>query len=959
MAKLGLSLSGGGFRATLFHLGVVKALSMTGLLPEVSRICSVSGGSILAADLVLKWEDYRQPDRFDEAAKAVLKLTRSDLRGKILRRYPLLLVLRALLFLPGLLVRLLPEGPRTACRAWLTRLLDRLTPTGLLKAYCEDLYGKVRLGGLPPVSDRAPELRLLATNLTKASVCSFERTGFRSHPDVPHNVVTGQDTITVAEAVAGSSAFPGLFPPLHLRHDEIRWNEAKDFSNHSQYVSDGGIYDNLAFAGFDELEPQGQFDWILVSDAGSKADWSLSNRMRFVVASVLRTINLIMHLKEEEIRTRLGKLDKIISICLRDPHGEDRDRVNALSLLRTDLDRFTPDEIVALAQHGYRSTVRKLREAGLRAGSLADEPPQNWPLDLLGPFHKRKAADKELKSLRKGSKRNLLALFQWRDPVGLAALVLVALIPWLLLWLYQGAAAYYWVATNSRGFGPVEQVPYDETDRAIGRPGYAQFEIVSDRRIFDLRRWQDVSSRPRKESSVTMRHRVELVPQGSESSVIFRELTSGKDVYLSADGNYGTKRIRGLDSPLGNQSLQVRALMFSLDEPSDLATLGRVTSSLLSLKTMLSPRQHYDISYKATFVNAFQDPEQWWAGAPIDGRTGRASITIFFPPQWKFPSRGKRFRCFSTDSSGYMNEIGCGDGLYYFWSLRALHWEIDDPREGQLYSVSWRKDRIEPTQESIDRAQDLFKRQINKETPTVPSTTPIEEADTLSPQYRGFAVTRDLRIVDLRAWQPKSDSPSRVTMIRRVSVKPKGPENAIILRTRTTGDDIIGVCDVKRREEATLPCCVEREQEPPVEEATQDCSVEREAEPRQNGFRYMNGYFNLHSVGLDEEVTLILRTTFDNAFQTPDQWWAGIFPDGSFEVAELFVISDGQRPLRNLVCGTSRYNASRDGCQSIGELVRDSEDRYAYLKVHRPDPDLQYILGWDWSGLNTEVAEAE
>mgnify|MGYP005640621919 CR=1 FL=1 len=43
MPKLGLALSGGGFRATLYHLGVIRYLRDTGKLEEVSDIASVSG----------------------------------------------------------------------------------------------------------------------------------------------------------------------------------------------------------------------------------------------------------------------------------------------------------------------------------------------------------------------------------------------------------------------------------------------------------------------------------------------------------------------------------------------------------------------------------------------------------------------------------------------------------------------------------------------------------------------------------------------------------------------------------------------------------------------------------------------------------------------------------------------------------------------------------------------------
>jgi predicted acylesterase/phospholipase RssA len=53
MKKIGLALSGGGHRAALYHLGVVRFLRDAGVLPQVTHITSVSGGSIFAAHLAL------------------------------------------------------------------------------------------------------------------------------------------------------------------------------------------------------------------------------------------------------------------------------------------------------------------------------------------------------------------------------------------------------------------------------------------------------------------------------------------------------------------------------------------------------------------------------------------------------------------------------------------------------------------------------------------------------------------------------------------------------------------------------------------------------------------------------------------------------------------------------------------------------------------------------------------
>ncbi len=55
----GLALSGGGYRASLFHIGALWRLNELGWLPKLDEISSVSGGSITAAYLGLRWKDLR------------------------------------------------------------------------------------------------------------------------------------------------------------------------------------------------------------------------------------------------------------------------------------------------------------------------------------------------------------------------------------------------------------------------------------------------------------------------------------------------------------------------------------------------------------------------------------------------------------------------------------------------------------------------------------------------------------------------------------------------------------------------------------------------------------------------------------------------------------------------------------------------------------------------------------
>src|SRR5437763_14766306 len=95
MNRIGLALSGGGFRATLYHLGLVRFLRDAGLLSQVTHITSVSGGSVFAAHLVLNWDLYNgSANDFEAAASKLLAFVRMDVRNRIARRVLLTVPLR-------------------------------------------------------------------------------------------------------------------------------------------------------------------------------------------------------------------------------------------------------------------------------------------------------------------------------------------------------------------------------------------------------------------------------------------------------------------------------------------------------------------------------------------------------------------------------------------------------------------------------------------------------------------------------------------------------------------------------------------------------------------------------------------------------------------------------------------------------------------------------------------------
>ena len=58
-----LCLSGGGYRAMVFHVGALWRLNELGMLRRIDRFSSVSGGSITAATLGLHWDELGFDDK--------------------------------------------------------------------------------------------------------------------------------------------------------------------------------------------------------------------------------------------------------------------------------------------------------------------------------------------------------------------------------------------------------------------------------------------------------------------------------------------------------------------------------------------------------------------------------------------------------------------------------------------------------------------------------------------------------------------------------------------------------------------------------------------------------------------------------------------------------------------------------------------------------------------------------
>jgi len=364
--RIGLALSGGGFRATLFHLGVVRLLNETGQLSQVKRIGAVSGGSILAAHLVLHWKQYTGSNEdFDKAAQEIVQFVQKDIRGRVIRRWMLAWFCLAL---PRLLMR--------RSRHW--------TRTNLLQAQYGRLYKDKALKDLR-ASDR-PHVYFYCTSLTTGVLCSFGRSGFRWHDtyDNPQERSIAAPNTPIAFAVAASSAFPPLFPPIEVSNETL-FSDRETFP-YSHYLTDGGVYDNLGIdklSWFQKTTPE--LDLFIASDAQGNFDSELDSRFKFIVGRNVRASDLLMtrvSSMQIERLTAPGQSPRFVRVGIRmeidnpgDPTLLPPESQRSLRNTRTDLDKFSATEITALIAHGYSCARKTLIEANVLTESA---PPFSW-----------------------------------------------------------------------------------------------------------------------------------------------------------------------------------------------------------------------------------------------------------------------------------------------------------------------------------------------------------------------------------------------------------------------------------------------------------------------------------------------------------------------------------------------------------------------------------------------------
>ena len=401
-----LCLSGGGFRATLFHLGAVERLNELGLMSRLAVITSVSGGSILNGVLATRWSRLTlgQDGVFTNfqpvIAEPVRALCSKDLRTRLL------------------------IGLRLNPRNWGTLFRDKLSVSAnfLADAY-QPLYGRQQLGDLPPSGPHVPRFVFCATNF-RTGACWHFHSGPRGRMGDYYAGYCDAAGVRVSDAVAASSAFPPAFSALRLtlpdEHPFSRidpWGEVRSVSAkrgpqlygdlRKPLLTDGGVYDNLG------VEPVWRaFKTLLVSDAGQPFD-SVAESGQGLVTRLMRAADIAMEqvaavrkrwlVDEFAQGRRIGAIwtlhTLLENIPLDDRRGYGASVRGLLHTVRTDLDAFTAGEIACLENHGYSMADAAVR---FRAPTLCSNsaaafrwPHEDWSYDdtlpgALCSSHRRK-----------------------------------------------------------------------------------------------------------------------------------------------------------------------------------------------------------------------------------------------------------------------------------------------------------------------------------------------------------------------------------------------------------------------------------------------------------------------------------------------------------------------------------------------------------------------------------------
>lgn len=428
--KLGLALSGGGFRASLFHIGVLARLAELDLLRRVDVLSTVSGGSIIGAFYYLKLKKLLEERPLDSNGKPILPTSQdyvdivAEVENEFLAAVQTNVRMKALLD-PVANARMIFSddysrsdriaevyeqcfysrfSKKSGEKIPLSALL--ITPAWMKPGFNVREYNAT--------SDfKIPILNINATSLNTGGRWVFTATDLGEVPSAnpigtikPLPRISYTDpTLTpeqqkklaqigLSEAVAASACVPAIFTPLAIHDLYPRGANGEEIVVE---LVDGGVYDNQ---GVEALLSE-NCDLIICSDASGQLDGNrtpdiqllpvatrsndiLATRVRAECYDNLRNCPgdgsfVFFHLRDDfPGNSTYPSLPGPVDQC----NGVNDGHIYALSNVRTDLDAFSDVEAYTLMYDGYCLADYFLQHnagnAGLGAPSPGGAPLRPW-----------------------------------------------------------------------------------------------------------------------------------------------------------------------------------------------------------------------------------------------------------------------------------------------------------------------------------------------------------------------------------------------------------------------------------------------------------------------------------------------------------------------------------------------------------------------------------------------------
>jgi predicted acylesterase/phospholipase RssA len=407
--KMGLALSGGGFRASLFHIGVLAALAENDELKNIEIISCVSGGSIIGAYYYLKLKKVLEENADNNIDKSHYIKIVQEIETDFLKGVQKNLRMRIFsnLFLNFKMI----WNKRYSRSHRIGELYEKYfyqPLTGKDKLYMNDLFIHPKLEEGESFSfaldnwkrnHKIPQLVLNATSVNTGHNWQFTAS-WMGEP--PGNIQTDIDVkprlrrmyyeeapehyknFRLGYAVGASACVPVMFHPMPL---------PDLYHGIDLQLIDGGLHDNQGIASLIEQECKN----MIISDASGqmavnnvsthneaavfyRADTILQERIRELQFMDLKERNhttqlnslITVHLKnglDAYPKSWVGCMDHPRSILYEDHNPQKKDLLKyeilhdvqeLLSEIRTDLDSFNDTEAYALMYSGYAQTNHEL-----------------------------------------------------------------------------------------------------------------------------------------------------------------------------------------------------------------------------------------------------------------------------------------------------------------------------------------------------------------------------------------------------------------------------------------------------------------------------------------------------------------------------------------------------------------------------------------------------------------------